>query len=430
MIYPGLKKVEKYFGILGFLMNMSAAAYGIIIPLIILEILQSEQMVGYYYSALSAGGLLINILSAMIFSKFPKIKIFKFNILIAFSILIFMTLLQESFAFVFVNFARVLAMSIIGTAITLMIREVAMGENAKIVEIFYSRTTRIGSMIGGLIGGYAATYFGNEIVFIISGSIFFIMFLIFGHMSIYHDLEYYELVRPKKPKHIAENKERKDSVKKKPGFLAPYKEYFKNTQNIYAYILGIFGGMLDNIQGVYMPLIVMSLQYNQNTIANVKFGWALFGFLMLAEKIRFAKKHGYKKTFRFANALVAIFFAVVGLLIQHELAVVLFFFFVLMDYPNHLGNGNRRFFFYAANKGIVDKCIGAYSTSYRIGAILGPIVASFLFSISVNYFGDDTYATLFKMIAALFIIPAIVSFFIKDIKNKPKKVIKKKLKKT
>jgi len=283
MNLPKLQTVIKDFGIIGAILAMATSAYGIILPLVIRSISQSDQTVGYYYTALAILGFAVSIFSTYLFSNFNKVKVFRINILVSLIGLFSMTLLQENISFYIVDLVRALCMSISAMSLTLMMKEIVRTHDVKTILRKYSQYAGIGMMAGAFAGGYMAKYFGNSSIFILAGILISIVLVVFYKIPIKETLENIEEKQLKKIK-------KKESVF---SVFKYFKEYMKDVNQKRLYLLSLSRGIFASIFDVYFPIMIIRLQYNQDVIGNIKVGLAIVGILLGSSIIKLSNKYKY-----------------------------------------------------------------------------------------------------------------------------------------
>jgi len=404
MHYPELKKVERTFGKIGAIIQVATSAYMVAIPLILRQITQSDEMVGYYYTALSILGFIFSLISGVIFSNFSKIKVFKYNIMGGLILLFSMTALQEHFSFLAVNLIRAFSMSFIWMSISLMIRELVQKEKVKTALVDYGQYTTVGAMAGGLLGGYAAKYFGNGIVFIIGGVLFTIALIMFIRMSIYHDLEEVE-------NHLNEDRENATKIEqKKESFFTVFKSFFKDSQYRTGYFLGVFGGIWDAFIALYTPIMVVRLQYNQDMIANIGVAASILVLIMGARIIKLPDRLGYKRTFILGWVGLIGMALALSFLNHYETAFIIFGLLILSRIPNLMCNSNRIYYFYRYAGDDTNKYLGMYGLAWKSGQVIGPLIGAKMLTISLMVFNNDTLDIMWRMMACMLVIPILLSF--------------------
>ena len=379
---PKLSSVEKEFGLVGGIMAVAGSAYGIILPLVIRSISQSDQTVGYYYTALAVIGFLVAIFSTYLFSNFNKIKVFRVNVFVSLTVLFSMTFLQDHVSFYIIDLVRALCLSISGMSITLMIKEMVQKRDIKTSITKYLQFTGLGSMFGAFAGGYTAKYFGNSSIFIIAGILVAIAFFLFMRIPILKDLAKVEEDSVKK---IRKKKESPLSIFKY------FKEYFTDSNKRNFYSISALHGVWSSVFSVYFPIIIIRLQYNQDVIGNVKVGMALLGLLFTSRILKLSDKYKFKYLFFAGWVAISLFSFSFSIFSNFETAFLLFGIFVFTRIPGILTGELRPIYFFAiTTPEESDKYYGIYKTGYQFGSIMGPLIASLMLSISLFIFDDNT----------------------------------------
>ncbi|MHA1540764.1 MAG: MFS transporter [Alphaproteobacteria bacterium] len=381
MNLPKLQTVIKDFGIIGAILAMATSAYGIILPLVIRSISQSDQTVGYYYTALAILGFAVSIFSTYLFSNFNKVKVFRINILVSLIGLFSMTLLQENISFYIVDLVRALCMSISAMSLTLMMKEIVRTHDVKTILRKYSQYAGIGMMAGAFAGGYMAKYFGNSSIFILAGILISIVLVVFYKIPIKETLENIEEKQLKKIK-------KKESVF---SVFKYFKEYMKDVNQKRLYLLSLSRGIFASIFDVYFPIMIIRLQYNQDVIGNIKVGLAIVGILLGSSIIKLSNKYKYKNLLFLGYMLIAVCMFAYSIFATFETVWILFAFLLFYRIPRTLTSELRhQYFFSIVSNEEANKFYGLYDTGFKLGAVLGPLLASLLLSISVFVFDDSS----------------------------------------
>lgn len=379
---PKLTTVEKDFGFIGAAIETAGAAYGIILPLVIRNISQSDQTVGYYYTALAILGFLVAIFSTYLFSTFNKIKVFRINIFLSLIALFGMTALQNHISFYIVDLVRALCLSIAGMSITLMIKEMVQKRNIKDALAKYAQYGSMGAMVGAFAGGYIAKYFGNSSIFIIAGALISIAFIFFLNIPIKKELS------------SVENAFIKKAEKHKNSPLAIFKyisEYFQDSNKRNFYIMSISRGILGSVFGIYFPITVTRLQYNQDVIGNIKVAMTVIGILVASHFLKLTNKYKFSHLFTIGFILFGLCMFSYAIFSRLETVFLLFGLFIFYKIPAILaGNLRRPYFFSITTDEEANKYFGIYRTGFQLGTVIGPLLASVLLSLSMFLFNDNS----------------------------------------
>ncbi|MBN1783668.1 MAG: MFS transporter [Alphaproteobacteria bacterium] len=379
---PELSTVEKNFGLIGGIIATASSAYGIILPLVIRNISQSDQTVGYYYTILAALGFLVSIFSTYLFSSFNKVKVFRINIFISLIVLFTMTALEEHISFYIVDLIRALCLSISGMSITLMIKEMVKKRDIKQALAKYTQYAGLGGMAGAFAGGYVAKYFGNSSIFIVAGTLIGIALILFLKIPIRHKLNHFE------------NEQMKKIEKRKISPFIVFKyfsQFFTDTNKRSLYLLSTFRGISGAIFGVYFPITIIRLQYNQEVIGNIKVGLTLLGLLVGSKILALSDKYKFSHLFFIGCILMGICTFGFSIFSTFETVFILFGFMVFFRIPSMLTEEVRdQYFFSTTSNDDANKYFGIYKTGYQLGAIIGPLLGSALLSLSLFVFEDDS----------------------------------------
>lgn len=400
-----LKTVEKSFIPVEIIMNLAGAAYGVVIPLIIRDILQNDQHVGYYYSFLSILSVVVALLSTTFFQKHNKIRVYKANIFISLLIVFLATIFHSHMSYLILNSVRAFALGLASFSMGFMFREVLDEKDEKIALLDRTRYMAIGSMVGSFASGYLALYFGNEVIFIIAASLMLVAFVLFSRMKVMPILKTDEEII------LQENSVLLEKMENKVSLWQNCKNYFLNFQSRWLFILSIFNGLINGIRDAYFPLAVVALQYSQDIIGNVNMVWSLLSFLFLKKLILISSKIGFKNTFIRGWGLGLIFSILAYFSFKMEYALLFFIFHVVFFFGDAMFGSSRRYFFNSiVSKVDQDKFLGIYGLGYRIGSVLGPLLGAGILSISLFVFDDITLKNVWLAISVICLLGVFVSF--------------------
>jgi len=177
-------KLGKFFAWLALTTGLGNAAFWTIFPLIVNDTLQSEALVGIFFSIISLIALGGSLLSTVLFRKISRVKITKWSLLGGAIFLLLITLITNKIHLYSFEIPRALFHLLVGIALSLYVRDTAKAHRLGFAEGRYYLYANIGWLIGPLIGGYIAQLISRDAVFIFSAIMYIISFFMFQHQHI------------------------------------------------------------------------------------------------------------------------------------------------------------------------------------------------------------------------------------------------------
>ncbi len=241
------------------------------------------------------------------------------------------------------------------TVFGIIVRNKSKGDEITKNEGFVYTFANLGWVVGPLIGGYLASVYNDELVFVFAALSSFIALLIFKFSKV-------------KDGH---------SEKKIEGNIAVnFIDFFRNKERLVAY--SIRGGTFVwwVLVYVFMPLFIV-----QSGLDKMWVGYFLFGVsvpLIFTEYLfsNMTTRHGFRKMFSFGFAWAAIFgilsfFASNVFLIMA--LIILAGFGIAMLEPT-----SEAYFFKVTNQKDIGKFFGPFNTGVDVAQFAGKILASLL----------------------------------------------------
>ena len=156
-----------------------------IFPIILLDKLKDESVVGYYYSAIAIIILFACIYSTVLFQRYSRVLIAKVALIGTASVLFLMTLLEQVWSLASFDIIRNISIITLGVALSIFIDDFTERKNLAKAEGKFYMFNNIGLFIGPVIGGYSAKYFGDSSIFVLAGFFYMIAFFVFWYQHIF-----------------------------------------------------------------------------------------------------------------------------------------------------------------------------------------------------------------------------------------------------
>ena len=350
----------KFFALLSFLIALGSASFWTIFPLILNNFLQSESVVGVYYAAIAGLLFFVSIASTVIFARFSKVKITKITLAINVLALLLMTVAQSIWHLALFDFLRAVAVSLIWISFSLLIRDFITDANLGATEGKVYLYANIAWVIGPIIGGFLAKFFGNESVFVFASVCFLVTLLVFWHQHLVvqnphlHDRPHTETIRS-----ITKN----------------IVDYFREKQCIQVFLIAMGLNFWWAISFVYIPLQIDGFGLSQEIIGVVISACMLPLILLEGWVGKASDRGGLRKFFLIGFGILSgmtIIFA--GL---STWPLILIGAFVLANiWAAFIEPLQETFLFKVVKKSDTTKYFGIYNTADPIANTLGPLFAA------------------------------------------------------
>ena len=351
----------RIFAWLSLICGIGSAVFWTIFPLILHGKIHSESIVGYYFSFIALIGLIVSILSTLLFQRYSRIHITKVVFIISILALFFMTFAKNMWQIVGLDIPRAIAEVLIWMSLSLFVHEYSKKANIALEEGRYYLFNNIGWIIGPLIGGYSAKFFGNESIFIVSTFFFLVALLVFLHQG-------FVVKHP----HI-QNGIHTEGIRE---LWDNMKTFLQRVELRKVFFVSLGLTFWWKLRGVYMPLTIENMGYSQDVV-----GWVMsMGILplVLLEQYagRLAQRNGVRTYIILGFTLVAAF--VLSFIFASPWPILLFVLFASADIGAAFLEPLRiTYFFEVVKKKEAERFFGLYNTAETLGHIMAPLLGGF-----------------------------------------------------
>ncbi len=265
---PHKSKEGRIFSWLALLIGLAASLILPIFPNFVKSVLHTDEAVSIFFSVMALMTLSAGLCSTIIFKKLERTFVMKAS---------FISLAVIYFMLIFV--VRITELSILTTikswfelfaiiTLSLFVRDFSNSKDFGEAEGRYFKFQNIGYLIGPLVGGFLASQFGYEIVFILAAAIVLGGFLYFYNHHVI------------KESAAIINMKRVSTVK----FFENIKNYFSDPNRTKAYVMSfsLMGWFM--VKRLYLPLYVVASGY-LSSVTGIVFSLAIIPFILLEEKI-------------------------------------------------------------------------------------------------------------------------------------------------
>lgn len=288
---PQISKEGKSISWIGLFYGIAVSLLLPIFPTFIEDIINSESLVGYFYSGMAIAMIIGGLLSPYLFKKFSRTKVLL-------STLIFFALLTLSYVFVgstsellIIEFLRTFIALLIVMTLSLMVNDYTESKDLGKTEGVYFFVSNLGWLIGVFLGGVVAKYYGVEPIFALSGLMLIFAFIYFSHQQFIEQKP--ELNAPQK-KHIEKHT------------LKRIKEFFKSGVRARAYFFTLAYLMWPVFKAVAIPLFVKDAGFGSDTTGLIM-ALAIVPLVLFEMPVgEYADKHGVKKPFILGFLILAV----------------------------------------------------------------------------------------------------------------------------
>ncbi len=249
-----------------------------ILPIFVKDMLNTNQAVSLFYSAMATIMLVAALLSTMVFTRVKRTSITKLGFLVcalAIFIFIFTNRIGE---FGFFEGLRIVFRLFLFMSLALFVRDFARQSELGKEEGFFYKFNNIGFLIGPLVGGFLAAWFGYEIVFILASLICLIGFFYFYQLHV---------IQP----HPAIVNHREKTAYTLHRNL---KLYFSNPNRVKAFFISFLMILFVAFKWLYVPLYVVSSGYMES-MSGIILALGIAPLVFLEVKIgKYADKNGIR----------------------------------------------------------------------------------------------------------------------------------------
>ncbi|MEK7672712.1 MAG: MFS transporter [Patescibacteria group bacterium] len=285
----------KIFAYLALIFSLGICLVNPVFPGFAKTVLENEESISFLYVGIGIASLFTAILSSYLFRKFHRTTIAKTSLLFLAFISIALIFVTQSHSLLALAILRICFDVIVLITLGVFVRDFAKSKNLGKEEGLYYRYNNTGILIGVLLGGFLASNFGFELVFILSATAFLYAYF---YLQNEHILE-------NNPAII--NKKTPEKIK----ILQNIKEFFKNKERAKAYVLTIGQIIWAGFKYLYIPLYVLRSGYVAS-MAGLILALEMLPMIFLEIKAgEYADKHGIKKLMAYGFLFIAALFIMV-----------------------------------------------------------------------------------------------------------------------
>lgn len=353
-----------------------------IFPIILLDKLKNESIVGYYYSAIAIIILFACIYSTVLFQRYSRVLIAKVALIGTASVLFIMTLLEQVWSLAGFDIIRNISIITLGVALSIFIDDFTERKNLAKAEGKFYMFNNIGLFIGPVIGGYSAKYLGDSSIFILAGFFYIIAFFVF----------LYQHISQKNP-HISHGKH-EEGIRE---LFQNIKTFFRNKEFRKVFLLAFGLNYWWAVSLIYIPLEIKNLGFADNIVGWTVAAMALPLILFERNTGRVADKRGIRFPATLGFSLLVLFVLSFPLLYFKPI-LTLFAFGVVNFAAAWIEPLQETYFFKVAKKEEREKLYGIYNAAQPFSSIVSPFIGGFLYFLGGSkglWFGTAAFLLLF-----------------------------------
>ncbi|MEK7126963.1 MAG: MFS transporter [Patescibacteria group bacterium] len=247
-----------------------------ILPNFIKSIMHTDSATSIFYSLMSIVTLIGATTSVIVFKKFQRTKIAKFGFIMLAVIYFLLVFVSKFIELTIIIAAKTWLQVLLVITIALFIRDFAKSKNLGAEEGKHFKFQNIGAMIGMFLGGFLATKFSYEFIFVIAAAVLVVGFIYF----------YHEHAIKKHPAII--NATKVDSQR----FLNNIKRFFSDKERAKAYLISLSMMSWMCFKYLYIPLYIVSSGYLES-MAGLVLSMSIIPLIFLEIKVGdYADKKG------------------------------------------------------------------------------------------------------------------------------------------
>ncbi len=360
---PHKSKEGRIFSWLALLIGLAASLIIPIFPNFVKSVLHTDESVSIFFSVMALMTLAAGLCSTIIFKKIQRTFVLKAS---------FISLAVIYFMLIFV--VRITELSILTTVkswfelfaiitLSLFVRDFSNSKDFGEDEGRYFKFQNIGYLIGPLVGGFLASQFGYEIVFILSAAIVLAGFLYFYNHHVIK--ESMAIINMKKV----------STVK----FFDNIRNYFSDPNRTKAYFMSFSLMAWFMVKRLYLPLYVIASGY-LSSVTGIVMSLGIIPFILLEEKIgKYADKKGIRMP------ISAGFFIIAGALLLTFISpfpIINFIIIILASIGAAFIEPIQEYYLLKNTpKEQEEDLYGIYSTSTTVSAFLTPIIGALVLAV-------------------------------------------------
>jgi MFS family permease len=380
-----LRDKGRVFAWLALTTGFGNAAFWTIFPLVIEDTVQSEVLVGLFFTVIALIILVCSLLSSIVLRRVSRVYLAKLSFLCCTGLLFLFIFANSLLQIYYIEVLRSIFTLLVGISLSLYVRDYAKEGKIGAAEGRYYLYANVGWLIGPLIGGALGQYVSRDSVFIFSSVLYLVSFFIF---------QYYHRKEGEVIFHVKEKQTLKEIIS------INLRDYFKvkDLRKVFAIAMGL--NFWWAIHSIYVPLYIMEKGFGDITVGIVLAG----GIIPLILLERYIGKLADKRGLRIYLSVGYLILAVTLILfhIVPIVSIVLFLMAAVNIGAAFVEPLQEAYFFKVAKKKDAERFFGIYNMSDPVANVIGPLIASgfiFLWGYAGLWFGSAGILALIVIVA-------------------------------
>ncbi|MBW3011245.1 MFS transporter [Candidatus Woesearchaeota archaeon] len=380
-----LHEKGKVFAWIALTMALGNAAFWTIFPLVVEDIIQSEVMVGIFFTVISLIILVVSLLSSVVLRRVSRVYLTKLSFLCCAGLLFLFIFANAIMDLYYIEVLRSLFALFAGITLSLYVRDYASKGTLGKAEGRYYLYANVGWLIGPLIGGVLGQYVSRDAVFIFSSILYVVSFVIFH----FRQRKEGDLI-----KHVRETATLKEIIARN------LRDYFKQKALWKVFAIGLGLSFWWAIHCIYIPLYIMEQGFGDVTVGIVLAG-SIIPLILLEKKIgSLADKHGLRKYLTIGFLIIGagtILFQVVPVV-----TIILFLMAAVNVGAAFVEPLQETYLFSVVKRKDEERFYGIFNMSDPVANVIAPLVAAgffFLWGYPGLWFGVAGVMLMFMLIS-------------------------------
>ncbi|MFH1238279.1 MAG: MFS transporter [archaeon] len=341
--------------IVGLLGSLSFAYINTIWAVYLDSFISNTIIIGFFSAFLTVIGFLSCFLLVPIIEKHNKAKLFSLSLFLFIIAYLLFSFNKNIYLMILISILVTLLYSLRTISFGILIKDNSSEKKLSKNEGIIYTLMNISWVLGPLIAGYVATWFGIRNVFILAAIFISISLLFFKFAKI----------NSKKRKNRNDNNALRN-------FLA----FFSNKKRVIAYFLGAGINFWWALIYLFIPLMIL-----HSGLGNLEIGYFLFAVavpLICFEYFfsKWASQHGFSSIFKLGYLIVAIFS--ISCFFFSNIYIILALLSLASIGMAMIEPTTEAYFFDILKKEEIDRFYGPYNTAVDTGSFLGKFFASVL----------------------------------------------------
>jgi MFS family permease len=355
---------------LAFVVNIGDAALWTILPIHLVELAGGDGPVGYYFALIALIGALVAVFSAEAFRRYRKIVLGAAALVAMVALLAAMSLVGDLWQFARFDIPRSALFVLTTIILGLLVHDTARHSALAMAEGRYYQFSNFGWLIGPVVAGYVARFFGNEAVFIFISGVFALAlgYLWHLHLSAHPGMAHTEDAEGSR--HV----------------YPPLREFLRlaSLRRVFVLALGLEFWWI--VSAIYIPIAIIGLGFGPDVV-----GWVVTGGIVPLVLIepwvgRMALQRG-TRPYLVAGFGVLALGAASFVFLGFSPAFLLFMFAAVNIGAALIEPLKDTHFFEVVDDEQADEFFGVYNAAAPVASLFGPLLGALVLTVGLGLDG-------------------------------------------